>query len=173
MNNNMNLLLIVFMALFLERLIYTARLREPEGTILDPSLARVAMGVYIFICFFALAEAFFVIDKQLVFLLTGLGFSFIGVYLRRASINALGSNWSSYIRNIYGQKIVRTGPYKYFKHPYYLAVFFELLGVVTFCQAKTALAILLIVQVPVLFMRMRIEDRFLVQKFGDGCNNDS
>jgi len=173
MNNQMYLIVSIFMILFLERLVYTAGLKEPDGKVLDVVLAKGAMGIYILICFIALGESVFVVDRKVLFVVIGVVISGLGVFLRRSSIKALGSNWSCYIRDIKNQSIIADGPYKYFKHPYYIAVCLELLGVIIFCQARLALAVLLIVQVPLLLLRMRVEDRFHVRKFGDKRRNNA
>ena len=89
-----------------------------------------------------------------------------GITLRNASINALGEEWSLHIDLKKMNSIVRTGPYRYLKHPYYAAVFCELFGFSLIPNAYYSSLTVLALQLPLLFCRIRFEDRALTHRFG-------
>ena len=62
--------------------------------------------------------------------------------LRVAAIRALGERWSVRIWVIPGAPLVRSGPYRYLRHPNYLAVVVELLAAsLLFGAWRTALGL--------------------------------
>lgn len=84
--------------------------------------------------------------------------------LRYASIRALGERWSMRVLVLPGVPLVRSGPYRWFRHPNYLAVTIELAaGPLVFGAWRTALVLSLahlLVQVP----RMRCEEHALAAR---------
>ena len=84
--------------------------------------------------------------------------------LRYASIRALGERWSMRVLVLPGVPLVRSGPYRWLRHPNYLAVAIELVaGPLMFGAWRMALAFSLahlLVQVP----RMRCEERALAAR---------
>jgi methyltransferase len=62
--------------------------------------------------------------------------------LRYAAVRALGERWSVRILALPGEPLVRGGPYRYLRHPNYLAVVVELLAApLMFGAWRTAIAI--------------------------------
>jgi methyltransferase len=62
--------------------------------------------------------------------------------LRYAAVRALGERWSVRILALPGEPLVRRGPYRYLRHPNYLAVVVELLAApLMFGAWRTAIAI--------------------------------
>jgi methyltransferase len=81
--------------------------------------------------------------------------------LRIASIVALGDRWSTRIWVIPGAPLVRHGPYRFLRHPNYVAVVVELIaGPMMFGAWRTAVAITALNAVP-LALRIRAENRAL------------
>ncbi len=97
----------------------------------------------------------------------GLIFYLLGVFLRRGSISALGNDWSVYSEIKEGQILRTSGVYKFLKHPYYLAVFLELLGACLIANALFTLSMLFFIQSPILVMRIYFEEKMLTQHFGN------
>ena len=104
-------------------------------------------------------------DGNYIFLIVGVATVCLGIFLRRSSIRALGNSWSIYVKDINNQEYIKTGPYKYFKHPYYLAVSFELIGVIMIFQSFIALFLFFVVHIPLLIYRILIEENLLRKKF--------
>lgn len=86
----------------------------------------------------------------------------IGILLRNASIKALGEFWSIHIETFDGQRVVTSGPYRFLRHPYSIAVIFELTGVSLFFNATHAVLIVLLLHLPLLLMRILLEEKVLL-----------
>jgi methyltransferase len=80
---------------------------------------------------------------------------------RNAAIRVLGDHWSVFVEIREDQRLIHNGIYQYLKHPYYLAVFFELIGFSLLCNAIWGVVITLVIQVPLLIMRVHYENRIL------------
>jgi methyltransferase len=165
MNNLFWVTILCFAGLFVERLWFTLSLKEPDGNILDERIGKLTVLSYLATAFTGLGDFLINRHNSYVFLIVGVVVTLLGVALRRWSIKALGHNWSIYIRDIPNQRYVQDGPYRYFKHPYYLAVSFELIGVVLLFHSMASLFLFVVLHLPLLFVRVSIEDRFLKRKF--------
>jgi len=81
--------------------------------------------------------------------------------LRYAAIRALGTHWSTRVLVVPGAPLVRTGPYRWLKHPNYVAVVVELIAApMLFGAWRTALAVSLL-NAAALTIRIRCEERAL------------
>jgi len=119
-------------------------------------------------CVSSVLIEFLLFKKELVFSVTLLGsFVFlVGMFLRNSAIHNLGKQWSVHIDLRKTQDIVRKGPYRYIRHPYYLAVLLELLGFCLIANSYYSTAAVLGAQIPLLFMRVHYEEKALIRKFG-------
>jgi protein-S-isoprenylcysteine O-methyltransferase Ste14 len=93
-----------------------------------------------------------------VFLLGGLGLYMIA---RRA----LGGLFSEAVRIIPEHKLVTTGPYRLIRHPIYLGEIFFGLSIPMILGSLYGF-ILMLVPIPMLLYRIRIEEKTLVSRFG-------
>jgi methyltransferase len=81
--------------------------------------------------------------------------------LRYAAIRALGPYWNVRVLVIPGAPLVKSGPYRFLKHPNYVAVALELVAApMIFGAWRTALAVTLL-NALALMVRIRCEDRAL------------
>lgn len=89
------------------------------------------------------------------------GFMLLAVWARRH----LGRNWSAEVRIAVDHQLVRTGPYRFLRHPIYTAMLGMLLGTaIASSQYHALLGLALLV---VAYMRKtRLEDQILHQTFG-------
>ena len=60
-----------------------------------------------------------------------------------------------------------SGPFAYARHPVYFSMILELLGIGLIVNAWIMLAVVFAIFVPTLFARVRIEERALLEQFGD------
>jgi protein-S-isoprenylcysteine O-methyltransferase Ste14 len=97
----------------------------------------------------------------------GLVLSLASFVVRRSAIRALGRFWSVHVEMREGHEFVRTGPFAYARHPVYFSMILELLGIGLMLNAWVALGAVLLVFIPTLVARVRIEERALVDQFGD------
>jgi len=91
--------------------------------------------------------------------------------IRRMAIAALGKFWSLHVEIRENHEFIQTGPFRWVRHPTYLSMILELLALALICNAFFTLLLIPLFFLPVLIMRIRIEEVALVEKFGDAYRN--
>jgi isoprenylcysteine carboxyl methyltransferase (ICMT) family protein YpbQ len=81
--------------------------------------------------------------------------------LRYSAIRALGPYWNVRVLVVPKTRLVRTGPYKYLKHPNYVAVFLEVIAAPLMFGAWRTSLIVGTLNAIALFVRIRCEDEAL------------
>jgi isoprenylcysteine carboxyl methyltransferase (ICMT) family protein YpbQ len=99
--------------------------------------------------------------------LLGLIMFFSAFFFRTWVINILGEYHSIHIEIREDHPLMREGPYRYIRHPYYLSVIFELLGFPLIANAYYSFLCSLFVYLPFLLIRVHFEERAMTEKFGD------
>ena len=123
---------------------------------------------YIALIIFCIWEYFLRDDRiNLLVSLSGFLLYFLGMSLRRSAIRDLGGNWSNFTEIKNGHELVTRGIYSYLRHPYYLAVIFELVGVSLIANSYAILTLVFLIQVPLLWIRAKLEDGILDKHFGE------
>lgn len=89
-----------------------------------------------------------------------------GVALESSALRALGKEYSLRVRTTAKQKLVRSGPYRFIRHPVYLGL------ILVFFSAPIAWtsyygALVALPTIPLLLRRIRLEERAMMQRFGD------
>jgi protein-S-isoprenylcysteine O-methyltransferase Ste14 len=112
---------------------------------------------------------YFIVDKKINFLISliGLGMYLFAFILRNRSIRALGKYHSIHIEIREKHKLIKKGPYKYIRHPYYCSVIFEMLGFPLIPNSYYAFFISLFIYIPLLFIRLYYEEKAMIAKLGD------
>jgi protein-S-isoprenylcysteine O-methyltransferase Ste14 len=87
--------------------------------------------------------------------------------IRRSAIAALGKFWSLHVEIRENHQFVKTGPFRWIRHPTYFSMILELLSAGLILNAFLMLLIIPLVFFPVLILRVKIEEAALVEKFGD------
>lgn len=95
----------------------------------------------------------------IVLVIAGLGFS---VWARVH----LAGNWSATVTVKEGHELVRSGPYKYVRHPIYTGILIAILGSVVLIGRWNALIGFALVAASFV-IKLRIEERFMAEQFGD------
>lgn len=90
--------------------------------------------------------------------LAGLG---VGVALREASMRALGDRWTATVVTVPGEPRVRTGPYRWLRHPNYLGVVVEIAAVPLIHGASATAGVFSVLNAAMVAARIRAEDRAL------------
>jgi len=98
---------------------------------------------------------------------TGGAFFTIGFAIRRWVLRSLGSLWAIDIDLKPDHHLVRSGPYRFCRHPNYVAMLFEMVGFCLIPSAWYTLAIFLPLYLCVLAARIRNEESALLTRFGD------
>ena len=96
----------------------------------------------------------------------GFGLFLAAVTFRLVAIRELGRFYSHRVRVVGGHKIIDTGPYRFVRHPAYTGMLFAHLGVVLFFFNWVSLGILLVLFVPAVVLRIRIEEQVLMELDG-------
>ena len=81
--------------------------------------------------------------------------------LRYASIATLGGRWTTRIVAVPGSKVVRSGPYRFIRHPNYLVIVLEFLLFPLLLRAPFTLVAFSLANLPVLRQRIRLEEKAL------------
>jgi protein-S-isoprenylcysteine O-methyltransferase Ste14 len=87
--------------------------------------------------------------------------------LRWSAIAALGKFWSLHVEIRDNHEFVQSGPFRFLRHPTYFSMILELLSFGLIFNAWWMLLIIPLGFIPVLILRLRLEEPALVEKFGD------
>lgn len=98
--------------------------------------------------------------------LTGAALIVVGVTIRRLAKKDLGPFFSSGLKTSAEHKLVTTGIYRNIRHPAYLGNLLANWGIPLLFGSVYGFAIMLLL-VPCFVYRMRIEEKMLVERFGE------
>ena len=99
----------------------------------------------------------------------GLGWTcaLISFAIRKRAIRALGRFWSLHVEIRDNHSFVRSGPFRFVRHPTYLSMILELCSLGLILNAVFTPVLVAGIFIPALILRVRIEETALVEKFGD------
>ncbi len=86
--------------------------------------------------------------------------------IRRKAIAALGKFWSLHIEIRENHQLVRSGPFRWLRHPTYFSMVLELLSISLIMNAYISLFLTSLLFLPALMMRIKLEEGALVEKLG-------
>ena len=115
------------------------------------------------LCIFSAIFEYLILRRELRFTVTFLGcvMYLSGMILRNSAIKTLGDQWSIHIDLKKTRGIVRRGPYRYIRHPYYIAVLFELGGFSLIPNSYYTTFLVLGTQLPLVFLRIYYEEKYV------------
>ncbi len=87
--------------------------------------------------------------------------------IRRRAIEALGRFWSLHIEIRENHQLVRSGPFRWLRHPTYFSMILELLSICLIMNAYLSLILTSLLFIPALLMRIKLEEAALVEKLGN------
>jgi protein-S-isoprenylcysteine O-methyltransferase Ste14 len=85
------------------------------------------------------------------------------VAFRLVAIRTLGAFYSHRVRVVGGHAIVSSGPYRVLRHPAYTGMLLAHAGIALFFYTPIALTVLALVLLPAIVLRIRVEERVLMQ----------
>ncbi len=143
-----------------------------RGTV--PGQQQMRWSFYAFIVLHTLIMAgalveFLLLRRTLVWPVTAVGLVMYAASLavRNVAIRTLGRFWSLQVEIRSEHQLVREGIYNHVRHPAYLAIILEVLSIPLTVNAWATTAFAAATYVPLLVYRLRVEERALVEKFGD------
>jgi methyltransferase len=140
--------------------------KKPQGTIYHEYSYPVLFTTYSIVYFGAFAEYFFGVQHySLAVNIFGAIILFLGIGLTGWAIKSVGSSWSQHIEIKNNHVYCRVGPYKYYRHPYYVGVFLELFGACLLYNGWYALWFLFLVHVPFVVYRAGLEQQVMDRAF--------
>ena len=78
----------------------------------------------------------------------------------------LGENWSGTVTLKEGHELIRSGPYRYIRHPIYTGMLLAFAGtVLTLCEYRGLIS--LAITIVSFYYKAKKEERFLAEEFGD------
>lgn len=141
--------------------------RKREGKIFYKASYLIMAGVYILLLVSAVGEYFLIYRKpNLLLSIAGGGLYLLGHLLRNWSIRTMEENWSLQIEIKKGQRLVKEGPYRWMRHPGYLAVILKGLGFTLIPNSYYTLLYVLLVYIPIVLVRAWFEEKILIEHFG-------
>lgn len=149
---------------------YTSKERKKETLHGDWPLVLVTLS-YQAMCFLMIAE-FFTRPGGIHPLPSSAGLALFlgGYFLRYSGMKALGSQWSIHAVGavkIKRVRLIRLGAYRYIRHPVYLGVMLEELGMPLMFSAIYASLFALALCWPLVFVRAREEEKSSLRKLGE------
>jgi len=96
---------------------------------------------------------------------TGAALTALGIAISLWARWHLGSNWSGIVTLKQGHELIRTGPYRFIRHPIYTGIVIALLGTALTLAQVRALVAVAIVWLS-FYWKARREERFLREEFG-------
>jgi protein-S-isoprenylcysteine O-methyltransferase Ste14 len=112
---------------------------------------------------------YFLISRRINLWISGIGIGIVAVriWLKWWAMLTLGEYWSVQIEIRESHKLTKDGPYRYVRHPAYLSNLMEYFGVPLIGNAFYTLIGVLIIYVPFNLIRLHLEEKELIRKFGE------
>ena len=98
---------------------------------------------------------------------SGVGLVAVGTMLFVWARRALGKSYSGHISVKTGQALVKSGPYRFIRHPAYAGYLLMALGISLGYSSLAGLASTLVLLLPSMIYRMTVEERLLTRHFGE------
>ena len=97
----------------------------------------------------------------------GLCMFFVAFWLRRLCSRTLGRFQSLQIEIRKTHRLIKNGPYRYIRHPWYLSIILEVLSITLIFNAYYSLLYLIVVHIPIILLRVYFEEKALSEIFPD------
>ena len=147
---------------------YFRDVRE-KGKSLD--VAILIAGGVIWFSAFAVSVLDFIIVQGMVYRfdlvsLTGLILGMVGFAIRTQARRTLGKSWSPVVKILPEHKLITHGIYRHVRHPGYLGEILAYFLVPVFSHSLYGF-LMTIFLIPLILYRIRIEERTLIERFGE------
>jgi len=97
----------------------------------------------------------------------GIGITAVRIWLKWWAMLTLREYWSVHIEIREAHKLIKDGPYCYIRHPAYLSNLMEYFGIPLIANAYYALIGVFLIYLPFNLIRLHLEEKELIRKFGE------
>lgn len=159
--------LIISLIYRLSRIAKTHADKREEGKIYVKSIYSIMFVLYLLILVGTIIE-YFICNRNINLFISGVGFFlYVSVIpIRDWAIKSLDEYMSEHIEIKEDHRLVKNGPYKYLRHPLFLCLLLEIVGVALIPNSYYSLIAVLVLYLPLIFIRMHLEERALIEKCG-------
>jgi len=129
----------------------------------------IAFSVTYLLLIFGSVGEYFLIPRKINLWISGIGIGIVAVriWLKWWAMLTLGEYWSVQIEIRESHKLIKEGPYRYLRHPAYLSNLMAYLGIPLIANAYYTLIGMLLIYVPFNLIRLYLEEKELIRKFGE------
>lgn len=152
----------------MERLVETFWKREKlNGAIKSEYSIYLLIGTYLIVYVVVILESLTASRREFLpwLAMVGAGVVVLSTVGRLWAIRTLGPYHSIHIEIYEKHKLIKTGPYQYVRNPYYFSVILEVIGLSLVGNAFVGALMAILVYIPVLCLRIVLEEKALVEKF--------
>jgi len=128
---------------------------------------------YIAMMFGAIFEYLFISKKLIIWLIFfGLIVFSFALILRLWAIKTLGHGWNTFVLGESKREasdatlLMKSGPYKFIRHPIYLGAIFESISIPLVLNSYYTLGFVILICVPLFILRAYLEEKESIKKFG-------
>ena len=167
MNNITWLFIIIFIFIFFQRVLETfAKRPKVEGEIIQKWTFTLLFIAHFIVVFGSIPEyLLFKRDISLTVTIIGLLLYLSGLIGRNWCIRTLGKYWSLHVEIRKNHELIKSGPYKYIRHPAYLSIIFEVCGIPLIVNAYFIFIFAVVVYIPIIILRIYYEEKELQLSF--------
>jgi protein-S-isoprenylcysteine O-methyltransferase Ste14 len=162
-------ILVFFIFMAIQRVWETFfKIKKETGKIINKWSLNILISIHIIIVLVCLGE-YFLRKNSINLIISTCGFILYCIALigRNWSMNTLGKWHSPHVEIRDNHALIIKGPYKYFRHPYYLSVILEFIGFPLVANSYYALCLSLFLYIPALYvLRVYSEEKAMTNKFG-------
>ncbi|MBU0568906.1 isoprenylcysteine carboxylmethyltransferase family protein [bacterium] len=111
---------------------------------------------------------YFICKRDINLTIAGMGLALwlSSLFARKWPLKELGEYVSPHAEIREGQTLIKQGPYRYMRHPYYLCLILEGIGFVLISNAYYTLWFTILYGIPIIFVRIHYEEKALIDEFG-------
>tara|TARA_Y100000310_G_scaffold342259_1_gene444726 strand:+ start:3445 stop:4026 length:582 start_codon:yes stop_codon:yes gene_type:complete len=160
-NNGVRVLFsIIFLIVFLVEVRILLRYRNKKDD--KKSLNYILLGIFLplFLAIWLSFHYFGAIDNRFSYL--GIVLIIAGFVLRQSSIFSLKKFFVPIVAKQKGHRLIRSGPYRFLRHPSYTGLFLEVVGVGFGLSNIVPVVLAIVLLLPAIIYRIRIEENFLM-----------
>jgi protein-S-isoprenylcysteine O-methyltransferase Ste14 len=142
--------------------------RKLSGSILAPYSLPLIVAAYVSFYLLIFREAFVRPEAEfkLELVIVGILSVIISIVGRFWSIKTLGIYHSIHVEIRAQHQLIKSGPYRYVRHPYYLSNGIEAFGLVMLANCGLTVLIVGLIYISLLLHRIIVEEKALENKFG-------